>query len=134
MKKLITSDTIYTRQSRIPNAGRGVFAKRTLQKDDIIETCPVIAVAKDEKANLDQSMFVTYFYYFGKKKQHILLALGFGSLYNHSYLPNARYKEHIREKTIDFIASKTIKKDEEITVNYNTNPKNKHPLWFEARG
>ena len=33
---------------------------------------------------------------------------------------------------MDFIALNNIKKDEEITFNYNSNPKNKRPLWFEV--
>jgi hypothetical protein len=34
---------------------------------------------------------------------------------------------------IDFVALKHIKKDEEVTFNYNHgNPKDKNPLWFKV--
>jgi len=74
---------------------------------------------------------LTYFYFFGKKKERLVLTLGFGSLYNHTDTPNARYKEQYSETAIDFIALRDIKKDEEITVNYAQGKKKKHPLWFD---
>ncbi len=132
MKKLPTSDKIYIRQSRILNAGRGVYARRDIKKDEIIEKCPVVEVPKHDMANLRESILVTYFFYFGKNKERLAVALGFGSIYNHSYKPNARFKIKHTEKSIDFIALNDIKKDEEITVNYKYgNPKNKRPLWFD---
>ena len=84
-------------------------------------------------SNLRESILVTYFFYFGKKKERLAVALGFGSIYNHSYTPNATYKIKVKKKTIDFTAIKDIKKNEEITFNYSFgNPKNKNPLWFEV--
>lgn len=132
MKKLLASDKVYINKSKILNAGRGVYARRDIKKNEIIEKCPVIEVPKDDMANLRESILVTYFFYFGKKKQRQAVALGFGSIYNHSYKPNAKYKIKPTENSINFIALNDIKKDEEITVNYNSNPKNKRPLWFEV--
>lgn len=60
----------------------------------------------------------------------MVVALGFGSIYNHTDNPNAMYKEHEKELTIDFIALRDIQKDEEITVNYVQGNNNKNPLWF----
>ena len=133
MKKLFASDKIYISQSKILNAGRGVYARRNIKKNEIIEKCPVIEVPKHDMANLRESFLVTYFFYFGKKRQRLAVALGFGSIYNHSYKPNARFKIKPTEKSIDFIALNDIKKDEEITVNYKyPNPKNKRPLWLDV--
>ena len=132
MKKLVASEKIYIKQSKILDAGRGVFAKRDIKKDELIEKCPVVEVPKYDVSNVREGILVTYFFYFGKNKQRLAIALGFGSIYNHSYKPNATYKIRHKEKTIDFIALKNIKKDDEITVNYNYgNPKDKSPLWFE---
>lgn len=132
MKKLPTSDKIYIGQSRIANAGRGVFAGRDIKKGKIVEICPIIEVPKHDASNLAESILVTYFFYFGKNKDRLVIALGFGSVYNHSYKPNAKYKISLREKTLGFIALKDIKKDDEITVNYNPDPKDKDPLWFKT--
>ena len=132
MKKLVASEKIYIKQSKILDAGRGVFAKRDIKKDELIEKCPVVEVPKYDVSNVREGILVTYFFYFGKNKQRLAIALGFGSIYNHSYKPNATYKIRHKEKTIDFIALKNIKKDDEITVNYNYgNSKDKSPLWFE---
>lgn len=133
MKKLLTSDKIYIGQSSILNAGRGVYARRNIKKGEIIEMCPVIEVSKHDMANLSESFLVTYFFYFGKNKERLAIALGFGSIYNHTYKPNAKYEIKNTENRIDFIALNDIKKDEEITINYNPGiPKNKSSLWFEV--
>ncbi len=133
MKKLFASDKIYISQSKILNAGRGVYARHDIKKDEIIEKCPVIEVPEHDMANLRESFLVTYFFYFGKNKERLAVALGFGSIYNHTHKPNARYKIKHTENSIDFIALNDIKKDDEITINYNPGiPKNKSSLWFEV--
>lgn len=132
MTKLSASDKIYVAQSQITNAGRGVFAKLNIKKGEIIESCPVIEVPLHDVANLTDSILITYFYYLGKNKDRVFITLGFGSIYNHTYTPTAVYKAKLKENLIDFVAIKNIKKDEEITVNYNSeSKKNKTPLWFE---
>jgi len=132
MKKLFASDKVYISQSKIFNAGRGVYARRDIKKDEIIEKCPVIEVPEHDMANLRESFLVTYFFYFGKNKERLAVALGFGSIYNHTHKPNAKYEIKPAKNSIDFIALNDIKKDDEITVNYNPGiPKNKSSLWFE---
>ena len=60
------------------------------------------------------------------------ICFGYGSFYNHSYQPNATYKKKIKDKVIEFIALKDIKKSEEITVNYNYgNADDKSRLWIK---
>lgn len=133
MKKLLTSDKIYVEGSKILGAGRGVFARNDIKKGEIIERCPIIEVPKYDTANLNESILVTYFFYLGKNKEQLVVALGFGSIYNHSYKPNAKYKIKPKEEILEFTALKDIKKDEEITFNYKQgNPKNNVPLWFET--
>jgi uncharacterized protein len=68
-----------------------------------------------------------------KKKHKAGIALGFGSIYNHSYSPNATYKKFIPKQTLKFIALKNIRRGEEITVNYNYgNPDDKSDLWIKS--
>jgi SET domain-containing protein len=135
MKKLLTSDKVYVSKSGILNAGRGVYARRDIKKGEIIERCPIIEVPKNDTSNLKESALVTYFFYFGKKREQVAIALGFGSIYNHSDKPNTTYKIKRKDKIIDFIALDDIKKNDEITFNYHncSNPKSKKsPLWFEV--
>lgn len=131
MKKIFPPDKIYISKSIIPGAGRGVFAKFAFKKGELIEECPVIEIAVHDPSNTNEGTLITYFYYFGKIKERANLALGFGSLYNHTYEPNATYTENYKEKTMSFVALKDIKSGEEITVNYNQGQKkDKKPLWF----
>ena len=133
MKKLLTSDRVYIGKSKIINAGRGVFAREDIKKNEIIERCPIIEVSKYDTSNLKESFLVTYFFYFGKNKERLVIVLGFGSIYNHSYKPNAKFKMKHKEKIVDFIALSDIKKDDEITFNYyNSGKAQKSPLWFEV--
>lgn len=134
MKKLLASDKVYVVKSSIHNAGRGVYARCDIQKGEIIETSPIIEVPQHDMSNLKESILVTYFFYFGKNKERLAIALGFGSLYNHSHKPNITYKIKPKENLIDFIALEDIKKEDELTFNYHnsSNPKRKKPpLWFE---
>jgi SET domain-containing protein len=134
MKKLLASNNVYISKSGIPNAGRGVFAWRDIKKGEIIETSPIIEVPQHDMSNLNESILVTYFFYFGKNNERLVIALGFGSIYNHSDKPNITYKVKPKVKLIDFIALDDINKDDELTFNYrsNSNRKSKKPpLWFE---
>jgi SET domain-containing protein len=80
---------------------------------------------------LAEGILVTYFYFFGKNKERMLLVLGYGSLYNHTYEPNAEYKENPEEKTVEFFALRDVQKGEELSVNYSQgNAKDADPLWF----
>lgn len=131
MNKLLSTDRLYISKSKTPNAGRGVFAKVDIKKGEIIERCPVLEIPADDASSINQTMLVTYVYYLGPEKEYLTLALGFGSIYNHSYNPNSKYKHKLKEGVIEFIALRDIKSEEEITVNYNQGNDNKNPLWFE---
>ena len=62
----------------------------------------------------------------------VAVALGYGSLYNHSYQPNARYDDG-RGQTKIFMAIRDIALGEEIVVNYNGEPDDKTPVWFKVQ-
>lgn len=131
MTKLYASDKIYINDSKTAIGERGVFAKKDIKKGEIIETCPVIEFS-DDSSDPKQSDLVTYTFYFGENKDESTILLGFGSIYNHSYEPNSVYKQN--DMTVNFIANRNIKKDEEILVNYLQGNKNvKTPLWFELK-
>ena len=133
MNKLVSSDKVYISQSKILKAGRGVYARINIKKGETIERCPVIEIPPHEAVILNKSMLVTYLYYLGENKNRLTLVLGFGSLYNHANPPNAVYKAKSKEKVVEFIALREIKKNEEITVNYSQGKqKDQSPLWFKV--
>ena len=132
MKNIATSPKIYIKDSIVTKNERGVFALSDIKKGELIETCPIIEIPENDPSNPTEGTLIQYIYYFGKSKNKQLLALGFGSIYNHTRIPNAIYKIKEKEAIIEFIASKDINKDEEITVNYNyLLNDSKTPLWCE---
>jgi SET domain-containing protein len=109
-----------------PGKGRGVFARKDIKKGTTFETVPLIVFNNDE---VEGSKMSTYVFEWTKKTSAI--ALGYGSIYNHSYEPNARYYDG-RNETKLFVAIRDIKAGEEITVNYNGHPKKKDKVEFEV--
>lgn len=132
MKKIFPSTKTYVSQSKITGAERGVFASENIDKGETIESCPTIEIPKQELEFLQNSFLTSYIFFCGKNKERLLIALGFGSMYNHNYTPNAEYKIDPQAKKIEFSSLKTIHKGEEITVNYVQESKSEVPLWFEV--
>lgn len=131
MNVLTPSSLIYVAESKIPHAGRGVFAAKQINEGEIIEICPVFVLPQKDYLPLKETALRDYYFMWGKNTNAI--CFGFGSMYNHSYEPNATYKKKIDEQVIEFVAIKNIYKDEEITVNYNYgNPNDKKELWIKS--
>lgn len=132
MQPIPPSTKIYLGKSSIQNAGRGAFASKDIQAGEIIEICPIIEIPTSEIEFLKKTLLINYYFVWGKAEEKRAICLGFGSLYNHSYEPNATYMKYLEDETIHFNAIKEIKKDEEITVNYNYgNPNDKSSLWIK---
>ncbi|MDB5314022.1 MAG: hypothetical protein JWO38_8224 [Gemmataceae bacterium] len=75
--------------------GRGVFAGRAFRPPDVIEVCPVIRLpgVTDEKRLGDLRHYV---FKWGKAGDGLAIALGYGSLYNHSPRPGRRLQSPAR--------------------------------------
>ena len=67
---------------------------------------------------IDDTVLYNYYFLWGANQKKCAICLGYGSLYNHDYHPNARYELDLANKTIDFFCIKEIEAGEEITVNY----------------
>ncbi|HRH24824.1 MAG TPA: SET domain-containing protein [Candidatus Paceibacterota bacterium] len=111
--------------------GRGVFTTKTILPGENIETCEIIIFDKKDIKMIDKTIFYNYYFSWGKTSGAI--ALGNGSLYNHSYNPNAKYVKNIGKKNISFLSLKKIKKGEEVTVNYNGKATSKEKVWFDKK-
>ncbi len=60
----------------------------------------------------------------------VAICLGYGSIYNHSYTPNAIVEKKLLDGIIELYAYRDIAKGEEITHNYNGDPKSTKKLWM----
>ncbi len=125
--KLLPPTKIYVTQSKIKNAGRGVFASQDISKGEIIEVCPTLEIPNNDIFNLSESILANYYFSFDELEGMVYIVLGFGSLFNHSYEPNATYKNIPKDKLVEFQTIRNIKKDEEITIDYNYGDNS--PLW-----
>lgn len=85
---------------RVRGKGRGVFARRPIESGEVIETCPVLVLPSGSIEDFSAGIGA-YVFEWGRGK--LALALGYGSLYNHSYRPNARYVD-LSERTKLFTA------------------------------
>jgi uncharacterized protein len=92
--------------------GRGVFADENISKGEVIEICHLIVLNFSEVGNFLEG----YVFEYSAKKA--ALALGNGSLYNHSDKANAKCFMDTQKNILFCEAKKSIKKDEEITINY----------------
>jgi SET domain-containing protein len=105
--------------------GRGVFARVPIASGTVIECVPVILIPKNQVFGTSeaarQARRLTWYVFDWNDKNglaHVALALGYGSLYNHSYEPNADYWLE-EPDAMFFEAIQDIEAGQEITVNYN---------------
>ncbi len=121
------SDAIEIKRAK--GKGRGVYARRAIRKGEVIERVPVIVLPVEEYAK-GLARTALRDYCFGWGEGQVALALGYGSLYNHSYRPNARYLD-VGPRAKEFTALRDIGPGEEITVNYNGKPRGRSKVWFD---
>ncbi|QJC52704.1 SET domain-containing protein [Paenibacillus albicereus] len=107
---------------------RGVFATRNIAKGTLFHEAPVVTYPNEEHELIEQTILEDYVFNFGAN--HGALVLGYGSLFNHSYEPNAVYELNFDQLTVEFYAYRDIEADEEIMINYNGEPDCDDPLWF----
>jgi uncharacterized protein len=119
---------------RAHGKGLGVFAASAIFAGEVIERAPVIVVCESGRGPVNPDSPIDHYYFrWGKDDDGLAIALGYGSLYNHSYQPNAVYVCLMNQRIIEFSALRNIRPGEEITVNYNRDPKDKSALWFEVK-
>jgi len=113
---MIHNPKVYADKSSIH--GWGVFAKEDIIEGEMFEECPTLTlpIEKGEVTGL----LIDYRFNWpqGTDWQEQVLALGYGSLYNHSENANAYWVSDIDKKTFKFISHREIKKGEEIFVWY----------------
>lgn len=99
--------------------GRGVFATQNFKKGDIVESSPVIVV--NNTSALRSTILNTYI--FDWNRESLAIALGNGSLFNHSKKANVTYNPSYQSKIILFVAKRDIKKGQQLFIDYGYDPK-----------
>ena len=113
--------------------GLGVFTSENIEAGTIVEISPVIVMSNEERKLLDQTLLHDYIFEWGIKKEECCVALGYVSVYNHSYKSNCEYEMDFEMKQISIKAVHFIKTGEELFINYNGDWNNSKKIWFDAK-
>ena len=116
--------------------GMGLFATETIAMGSLIERAPLIICDTYSFRCLDDIMGIRHIlsdYPFKWNRSQSAIALGYGSLINHSTSPNALFKFNYDYPAIEYYARRTISADEEIVMQYVPDY-NLNKLWFETGG
>jgi len=121
---------IEVKQSKLGDGefNRGVFATVDIPKGQLIHQAPVVPYPNEDHEHVEKTILEDYVFEYGAN--HTAILLGYGSLINHSYEPNATYDINFENHTFDFYAYTDIKAGEEVLINYNGEEDNMDPLWF----
>ena len=112
-------------------SGRDVFAVRDFNAGEVVEVCEVLIISKKDIKWIDKTEL--YDHYYAWSEGRAVLALGLGSMYNHSYNPNCKYRVKLNLNKIEFKSLQAINKGQELLINYNRDPKCKDKVWFDVQ-
>jgi len=113
--------------------GRGVFTSENISKGTVVEESPVIAMSKEERKLLDQTLLHDYIFEWGDKKDQCCMALGYVAAYNHSYKSNCEYEMDFENRIIRIKAMHFVKAGEELFINYNGPWNDSKKVWFDVK-
>ena len=110
------------------DGGRGLFAARDLSPRELLHEAPCIRVPRTQ---YDEFCKHTVFeeYLFNAPDGSRLLALGLGSIFNHSRRPNVDYRLGSADENVIrfFVGHRAIPAGEELCIYYGPDDH----LWFE---
>lgn len=113
-----------------------MYACASIAAGEIIERAPVLLIPKAQvfgDTEMSRNAARISWYVFAWKaptqREYVALALGYGSLYNHSFTPNARY-DCVAPDVLQITALREIEDGEEVLINYNGDPDDQTPMAF----
>ncbi|HEX8353551.1 MAG TPA: SET domain-containing protein [Pyrinomonadaceae bacterium] len=129
--------SVYVRDTGTPK-GRGVFASRAFGVGEVVEECPVVLLRKPYDVLHKELKTIVFHWQVPEGSAATqALALGYGSLYNHSNPSNLRYETDREALLMRFVAVRDIRPDEELTINYNADggaAVSVDDWWFDEKG
>ena len=113
--------------------GRGVFTSENIKAGTVIEISPVLVLKTNERKIVEQTELYNYIFEWGATRKKAAIAFGYISMYNHDYDANCDYEMDFDNDLMKLTLVKDVYKGEEIFINYNANPSDKTPVWFNAK-
>ena len=137
MSQFFPPKKVYISESKVTDPknsefkpGKGVYAGENIKKGEVIEIAPILILQFSDFIDTKWNLLFEYYFWMD---DFVVLALGYGSLYNHSKTPNSKYDIDRENKTLTITAIKDINKDQEIYFDYSGSSSSKAPLWFERK-
>ncbi len=115
-----------------PKRGRGVFSAQDIHPQDVIEICPLIFIPKNQLSRIHHSILHDYYFLWPGNEEAACIALGYGSLYNHSFEPGAEVIFDLPEQKIVIRCILPIQAGTEIFIDYSGGIKQYREMWFEV--
>jgi len=112
--------------------GRGVFTRKEIPANTVIEVAPVIVMDNNDRKLVDQTLLHDYIFEWGEESERCCMALGLVPIYNHSYNSNCEYYMDFESDTILIKTVRDIEKGEELTINYNGDFNDGKKVWFDT--
>ncbi len=110
--------------------GRGVYTSEDLEPGRAIEIAPVIVMEEKDRNLIDQTMLHDYIFEWDVEKKQCCMALGYASMYNHSYESNCEYEMDLSYRIIRIQTVKPVKAGQELFINYNGDWDDATRVWF----
>ncbi len=101
---------------RIRGKGWGGFCSKSIPKGKVFNVTTLLVLSAREAKLMSESSLEAYWYEFGSRGRAI--ALGLGSILNHSDDPNCSYHFSKKKRTLSFYAIRDIPAHEELTHDY----------------
>ena len=117
---------LYVGRSKL--GGRGVFTSLAIEEACVVELAPALILSPDDRRVIHQTHL--HDYYFLWDGEGAAIALGYGSLYNHSATPNLEYEMDYDFEQIRFSTTRAVEEGEELLIDYLAG--GGEQLWFSA--
>lgn len=99
--------------------GRGLFATKPIKSGEIVEESPIIRLSPGDMHFIENTILGCYVFDSPTEFSNDgFLALGLGSLFNHSDEPNVEWEVDPRNNLITFKATENIKSGKQLFINY----------------
>ena len=113
--------------------GRGVFTTSKIPANTIVEISPVLVLSEKDRKQVEKTKLFDYIFEWGNNHRKACIALGYLSLYNHSYHSNCIYEMDFDAELMTIRTVKEVKKGEELFFNYNATADDETPIWFDVK-
>jgi len=110
--------------------GKGVFTKKPIAKNTLIEVAPVIILETSDRKEVEKTKLFYYIFEWGEDAKQGVIALGYVSMYNHESPSNCEYEMDYEAETIAIRTMRDIEAGEELTINYSAGWDDWKPVWF----